>query len=166
MVQLLSILLMHDKIIIIYSIITPFDALELPFIWKILWKMEHLLFGANAPFPTIFSKVFKLDLNFSWICSMLSKNRKWFHDLKIAYGVKGKFLTSFQCQSCNLPSSCSCNKHRRLGRIDIIHPSSRWLVIQRDHHNNSHAGLPEHRVLAHLQHPDSPELRTPVPVGQ
>ena len=31
---------------------------------KILWKMEHMLFGANAPFSIIFSKVFKTKLNF------------------------------------------------------------------------------------------------------
>ena len=31
----------------------------------------------------------KLNWKFSGIFSMLSKNRKWSHDLKIAYGVKG-----------------------------------------------------------------------------
>ena len=31
---------------------------------KISWKMEHLLYGANAPFFEIFSKVFKTLLKF------------------------------------------------------------------------------------------------------
>ena len=63
------------------------NAFELFMYLKILWKMEHLLqkyygkwsicsFGANAPF-SIFSK-----LNFFLNFSMLSKNRKWCHDLK------------------------------------------------------------------------------------
>ena len=51
-------------------------------------EMEHLLiwinapfsmiFGANASFSMIFSKVY-----FTFIFSMSSKNRKLFHDLKI-----------------------------------------------------------------------------------
>ena len=44
---------------------------------KILWKMDQN-----------FQKYSKLNLNFSWIFSMLTKNRTWCHDLKIAYGVK------------------------------------------------------------------------------
>ena len=40
-------------------------------------------------FPYYFKKYSKLSLNSSWIFSMLYKNRKWCHDLKIAYVVKG-----------------------------------------------------------------------------
>ena len=54
-----------------------------------LWKMEHLLQRTNVPFSVIFSKLFKILLKFFLNFSMLSKNRKWCHDLKIAYGVKG-----------------------------------------------------------------------------
>ena len=46
--------------------IPPFDALEI--LWKILWKMEHLLQGPNALFSIVFSKVFK-----NLLYSMLSK---------------------------------------------------------------------------------------------
>ena len=85
---------------------------------KILWKMEHLLFenimengafalwkyygkwsicsfGANAPFSIIFSKVFKTYLKFFLTFSMLSKNRKWCHDLKIAYEVNGWSMKNY-----------------------------------------------------------------------
>ena len=59
-------------------IITPFNTFEIS------------SFGAIAPFSIIFSKVFKTQLNFFFkFFSMLSKNRKWCHGLKIAYGVKG-----------------------------------------------------------------------------
>ena len=50
-----------------YSIIMPFDAFEIQHIWKILWKMEHLLFGENDSISIIFkifSNVFKTFLNF------------------------------------------------------------------------------------------------------
>ena len=45
-----------------------------------LWDSEVDLYFQNYS---------KLHLIFSWFFSMLSKNRKWCHDLKIAYGVKG-----------------------------------------------------------------------------
>ena len=53
---------------------------------KILWKTEHLLLWSKC---SIFHYIFKSiqNLTFSWIFSMLSKNRKWCHDLKIVYGV-------------------------------------------------------------------------------
>ena len=76
------------KYMLLYSIITPFDAFEISCIWKYYGKCSICSFGANASFSIIFSKVFK-TLNFSWIFSMLSKNRKRCHDLKIAYRVKG-----------------------------------------------------------------------------
>ena len=53
----------------LYSIITPFDAFEISFIWKYYGKWSICI----------------QNLNFS----MLSKNRKWCYDLKIAYEVKG-----------------------------------------------------------------------------
>ena len=47
--------------------------------------------GASASFSIIFSKVFKTLLFFFLeFFSMLSKNRKLCHDLKIAYGGKCK----------------------------------------------------------------------------
>ena len=82
-----------------FIIITPFVAFEISHIWKyygkwsifslkILWKMEHLLFWSKCSiFHNILKrlKVFKI----SWIFfSLLSENRKWCHDPKIAYGVK------------------------------------------------------------------------------
>ena len=39
---------------------------------KILWKIEHLLSGLNAPFSIIFSKLYQ---NVSLFFSMVSKNR-------------------------------------------------------------------------------------------
>ena len=50
--------------------------------------MENLLFWSKC---SIFQNIFKSIQNITWIFldfSMLSKNRKWCHDLKIAYGVK------------------------------------------------------------------------------
>ena len=69
-----------------YSIIAPFDAFEISCIWKYYGQWSICSFGANAPFSIIFSKNSNLTLILSWIFSMLSKNRKWSHDLKIAYG--------------------------------------------------------------------------------
>ena len=45
--------------------------------------------GAFAPICALFTIMLsKLYLNFSYIFSMLSKNRKRYYALKIAYGVK------------------------------------------------------------------------------
>ena len=41
---------------------------------KILWKVEHLLHGANAPFSIIFSKVFKILLKFFLKCCLKIEN--------------------------------------------------------------------------------------------
>ena len=43
---------------------TPFDTFEISHIWKYYGKWSICSFGANAPFPIIFSKVFKTELNF------------------------------------------------------------------------------------------------------
>ena len=59
---------------------------------EIPWKKSICSIGANAPVSILFSKVFKTLLKFSWFFSMLSKYRKWCHDLKIAYEVKGKCI--------------------------------------------------------------------------
>ena len=58
---------------------------------KILWKMKHLLFWSKCCiFQKYFQKYSKLYLNFLDFLKMLSKNRKWCHDLKIAYGLNEK----------------------------------------------------------------------------
>ena len=72
--------------LILYSIIMPFDAFEISCIWKYSGKWSICSFKCYL--SRIFSEVFKLYSNFSWLFSMLSKNRKWCHDLKIAYWVK------------------------------------------------------------------------------
>ena len=57
---------------------------------KILWKMEHLLIWSNCSiFHNIFKSIQNLTEIFLEFFSMLSKNRKWCHDQKIAYGVNG-----------------------------------------------------------------------------
>ena len=73
----------------IYSIVTPFDTFEISCIWKYYGKWSFCSFGANTSFSIIFSKVYKTLLKFFLNFSMLSKNRKWCHDLKIAYWGKG-----------------------------------------------------------------------------
>ena len=69
------------------SIIMPFDAFEISCFWKYY-----------APFSIIFSKVFKILIKFF----LMSKNRKWSHDLNIAYGVMftvGKYDNwNFECK--------------------------------------------------------------------
>ena len=57
---------------------------------KISWKMEHLLFWSKYSIFHILKSIKNSTLIFLEFFSMFSKNRKWCHDLKIAYGVKGK----------------------------------------------------------------------------
>ena len=75
--------LLHD--------ITPLDAFE---ILLCIWKY----YGKWSICSLYFQKYSKLYLNFSYFFSMLSKSGKWYHDLKIAYGVKGvsKFWNNFR----------------------------------------------------------------------
>ena len=56
---------------------------------KIVENRAFALLEQMLHFLLYFQKYSKLNIIFSWIFSMLSKNRKWYHDLKIAYGVKG-----------------------------------------------------------------------------
>ena len=64
--------------------------------WTYYGKWSICSFGANVPFSITFSKVFEIWISIFLICSMLSENRKWCHDLKIAYGVKSS--RSLQCR--------------------------------------------------------------------
>ena len=58
-------------ILILHSIIMP-----LKYIFELLWKMEHLLHWSKCSiFSIYFQKYSKLYFNFSWVFSMLSKNR-------------------------------------------------------------------------------------------
>ena len=50
-----------------------FDAFEVSRIWKYYGKWSICSFGINLIFPKYFQKYSKLNLNFSWIFSMLSK---------------------------------------------------------------------------------------------
>ena len=50
----------------LYSMLTPFDTIEIiSYILKYYGKLSICSFGANAPLSIIFSKVFKLNFNFS-----------------------------------------------------------------------------------------------------
>ena len=72
--------------------ITIFDVWNIMYL-KILWKMEHLLCWSKC---SIFHNIFKsiqisteIFLEFFQYCQ--KKKRKWWcHNLKIAYGVRGK----------------------------------------------------------------------------
>ena len=73
----------EEETLTLYSMITPLDALE------ILWQMEHLLFWSQC---SIFHNIFKRIQNFTLIFLEFFRclqNRKWCHDLKIAYEVMG-----------------------------------------------------------------------------
>ena len=52
-------------------------------------KIEHLLLSKWSIFHNIFRRIQNFANIFLEFFSMLSKNRKWCHDLKIAFGVKG-----------------------------------------------------------------------------
>ena len=60
-----------EVVLILYSIITPFDAFEISF-ENIMKKWSICSFGANASFSKAYKNLFQFFLNFS----MLSKNRK------------------------------------------------------------------------------------------
>ena len=68
----------------LYSIITPFEALEISCFWKYYGKWSICSFEKCS----IFHNIFKSIQNFTWIFLLfffnLSKNRKWCHNLNIA----------------------------------------------------------------------------------
>ena len=70
---------------IFFSIIAPFDEFEISSIWKYYgkWQVLYMIFSKYS------------NLKFSWVFSRLSKNRKWCHDLKIAYGHPVLWLCSY-----------------------------------------------------------------------
>ena len=74
--------------ITLYSIITHFYTFEI--LYRVFENiMKNGAFAQNALFSIIHSKVFKTLLKFFLNFSIVSKNSKLCHDLKIAYGVKG-----------------------------------------------------------------------------
>ena len=84
------VMLYHTMLyLFLYPIITPFGALKYIVFENFIENGAFALLEQMLYFPWYFQKYSKLSLKFSWIFSMLSKNRKWFNDLKIAYGVKG-----------------------------------------------------------------------------
>ena len=77
----------------LYSIIAPFDTFETPVSYRLFENiMENRAFAPLSK-CSIFHNIFKSIQNLTSFCleffSMLPKNRKWCHDLNIAYGVKG-----------------------------------------------------------------------------
>ena len=79
---------------------------------KILWKMEHLLFWATAPFPMIFSKVLKVLLKFFLIffqCYLKLENY-------VMIGVKG--LSQWQVSIAGSEWAHAYASHRKMSQYN------------------------------------------------
>ena len=95
----------------LYSTLTPYDAFEISRTFRYHGKWSICSKRAKAPF-SIFKSIQNLTFFLDFF-SMLSKNRKLCHDLKINYGLMGYFVfncrfVSLHCVAVAFYAACGC----------------------------------------------------------
>ena len=93
----------------LYSIIAPFDAFEISCIWKYNGKWSICSLRANAPFPIIFSKVFKTLIFLDFFhCYLKIKNDVINCGVqgKVIVYIKGELVRIFKLWRISVPEDC------------------------------------------------------------